>query len=60
MTPTAALLRKYRSKSGQMLVALLKHPLCVGEGRRLLLDQLSRYYRRPFTDQWNFVWYAKQ
>jgi hypothetical protein len=42
------------------LVDLLKHPYCVGEARRLVLDQLSRHYRRPFADQWDFVDYVKQ
>jgi hypothetical protein len=33
------------------LVDLLKHPLCVGTARRLVLDQLTRHYHRPFADQ---------
>jgi hypothetical protein len=44
----------------QTLVDLLKQPLCVGEARRLVLDQLSRHYRRPFADQWEFVEYAQE
>jgi hypothetical protein len=44
----------------QMLVNLLKHPLCVGEARRLVLEQLSRHYHLPFADQWEFVEYAHQ
>ena len=44
----------------QMLVGLLKHPLCVREARRLVLDQLTRHYNRPFADHWDFVEYAKQ
>jgi hypothetical protein len=43
----------------QTLVELLKHPLCVGEARRLVLWQLSRHYERPFADQWEFVEYAR-
>jgi serine/threonine protein kinase/tRNA 2-selenouridine synthase SelU len=42
------------------LVELLKHPFCVGDARRLVLDALARHYRRPFADQWDFVDYAQQ
>jgi hypothetical protein len=42
----------------QILVDLLKHPLCAGEARRIILGQLSRHYGRPFADQWDFVRYA--
>ena len=44
----------------QTLVDLLKHPFCVGEGRRLVLDRLARHYRRPFADRWDFVRYAEE
>src|SRR5262249_38890018 len=44
----------------QQLVDLLKHPLCVGEARRLVLAQLARHYQRPFADQWAFVRFAQQ
>jgi tRNA A-37 threonylcarbamoyl transferase component Bud32 len=44
----------------QMLVDLLKHPLCVGEARRLVLGQLARHYGRPFADQWEFVEHVRQ
>jgi hypothetical protein len=44
----------------QTLVDLLKHPLCVGEARRLVLEQLGRHYHRSFADQWEFVEYARQ
>jgi serine/threonine protein kinase len=44
----------------QTLVDLLKHPCCVGEARRLVLDQLARHYHRPFADQWDFVDYVQQ
>jgi hypothetical protein len=43
----------------QALVDLLKHPLCVGEARRLVLAQLARHYGRPFADQWDFVRFAE-
>jgi len=39
----------------QTLVELLKNPFCVSEARRLVLEQLSRHYHRPFADQWDFV-----
>jgi hypothetical protein len=44
----------------QDLVDLLKHPLCVGEARRVVLGQLSRHYQRPFADQWEFVRFATE
>jgi hypothetical protein len=44
----------------QRLVDLLKHPFCVGESRRLVLDCLARHYRRPFADQWDFVDHVHQ
>jgi hypothetical protein len=44
----------------QTLVHPLKHPLCVGEPRRLVLDQLARHYHRPFADPWDFVAYDHQ
>ena len=44
----------------QSLVDLLKHPCCVGEARRLVLDQLARHYQRPFADQWEFIAYAQE
>jgi serine/threonine protein kinase len=44
----------------QTLVDLLKHPFCVGEPRRLVLDQLARHYHRPFADQWDFVDHVHQ
>jgi hypothetical protein len=49
-----------RGLSPQTLVDLLKHPFCVGEARRLVLDQLARHYHRPFADQWEFVDYVQQ
>jgi serine/threonine protein kinase/DNA-binding phage protein len=44
----------------QTLVDLLKHPLCVGEPRQMVLGQLARRYDRPFADQWEFVEYVQQ
>jgi hypothetical protein len=44
----------------QTLVDILKQPFCVGEARRLVLEQLSRHYHRPFADQWKFVEYVHQ
>jgi hypothetical protein len=44
----------------QTLVDLLKHPFCVGEARRLVLEQLTRRYQRPFADQWDFVRFAHE
>jgi serine/threonine protein kinase len=44
----------------QFLVDLLRHPLCAGDSRRLVLDQLSRHYGRPFVSQWDFVRYAEE
>jgi serine/threonine protein kinase len=44
----------------QTLVDLLKHPFCIGEARRLVLDRLARHYHRPFADQWDFVGYVQQ
>jgi hypothetical protein len=37
------------------LVVVLKHPFCVDEERRSVLDQLENYYQRPFADHWEFV-----
>jgi hypothetical protein len=39
---------------------LLKNPFCVGEARKLVLEQLSRHYQRPFVDQWYFVRFATE
>src|SRR5262249_43906908 len=44
----------------QVLVELLKHPLCVGEARRAVLDVLGTRYRRTFTDPWDFVRFAEE
>jgi hypothetical protein len=44
----------------ETLVELLKHPLCVGEARRIVLDALGTRYQRPFADQWDFVRFAQQ
>ncbi len=42
------------------LVEFLKNPLCVGQARRVILDQLANRYQRKFADQWDFVRYATQ
>ena len=46
--------------STQQLVELLKMPTCIGEARRVILDQLGNRYRRPFADVWQFVHYAEE
>jgi hypothetical protein len=46
--------------SDQQLVELLKMPTCVGEARRIVLDQLSNRYRHTFADVWEFVAFAKE
>jgi hypothetical protein len=42
------------------LVDLLKHPLCVGAARRVVLDQLGSRYDRHFENQWDFVRFAEE
>jgi hypothetical protein len=44
----------------QQLVDLLKHPTCVGPGRRPILDQLEARYRQRFADHWEFVRFAEE
>jgi hypothetical protein len=44
----------------QTLAELLKHPLCVREPRRIVLDQLGDRYGRRFEDQWDFVRFAEE
>jgi hypothetical protein len=44
----------------QDLVELLKMPTCVGEVRRVILDQLGNRYGRRFDTHWDFVRYAQQ
>jgi hypothetical protein len=46
--------------SDQQMVELLKHPLCVGNARRIVLDQLGLHHGRTFADQWDFVRYAEE
>jgi hypothetical protein len=41
------------------LVNLLKHPCCVGDGRRLVLDALATRYGLQFTELWDFVHFAE-
>jgi hypothetical protein len=42
------------------LVEVLKHPLCVGQARRDILDQLENRYRQKFADQWDFIRFATE
>jgi len=46
--------------STQQLIDLLKHPLCVGQSRRIVLDQLENRYASKFADHWNFVRFARE
>ena len=46
--------------STQQLVELLKHPLCVDQARRVVLDLLGTRYGRIFADHWEFVRFAQQ
>jgi hypothetical protein len=46
--------------STQDLVELLKMPTCVGEVRRVILDQLGNRYGRRFATHWDFVRYARE
>jgi hypothetical protein len=45
--------------STEQLGDLLKQPLCVGEARRVILDQLEIRYQRKFADHWSFVRFAQ-
>jgi hypothetical protein len=54
------LMKKPPRLSTQQLADLLKHPLCVGEIRRAVLDQLEYHYGRPFADHWDFVRFAQR
>jgi len=44
----------------QMLNDPVDHSFCIGEPRRLVLDQLDRHNHRPFTDQCDSVDYVHQ
>jgi tRNA A-37 threonylcarbamoyl transferase component Bud32 len=44
----------------QDLVELLKMPTCVGEVRRVILDQLGNRYGGRFETHWDFVRYAQE
>jgi hypothetical protein len=52
--------RPPRPLPAQDLVELLKHPFCVSEARRAVLDALEFTYQRPFKDQWEFAEYAQK
>jgi hypothetical protein len=43
----------------QDLVELLKMPTCIGEVRRVVLNQLGNRYGRRFETHWDFVRYAE-
>jgi hypothetical protein len=58
--PDPALKPLPESLPAEMLVELLKHPLCVGEARRAVLGALGRRYQRTFADQWEFVRFAEK
>ena len=38
---------------------MLRHPLCVGHARRVVLQLLARRYGREFAEQWEFVRFAR-
>jgi hypothetical protein len=46
--------------STPQLVEMLKHPLCFGPARRVLLDHLAFRYQRPFIDHWDFIRFAQE
>jgi serine/threonine protein kinase len=46
--------------SAQVVVDVLKQPLCVGAARRAVLDHLGAYYGRSFHDHWDFVRFAQE
>jgi hypothetical protein len=51
--------KQSRPLSQQQLIDLLKHPLCIGETRRSVLQALAFTHDRPFADQWDFVRYIR-
>jgi len=44
----------------QELVELLKNPFCVGQPRKMVLQQLANRYRRPFASVWEFLRFARE
>jgi hypothetical protein len=46
--------------STRELVELLKRPTCIGQARRVILDQLETRYRSKFADHWAFVRFAQE
>jgi hypothetical protein len=46
--------------STQQLVDLLKMPTCIGDIRRVILDQLGNRYHRTFGNAWEFVYFAQE
>ncbi len=57
--PLMQLVTQSKPLPPQMLVDLLKHPFCVRESRRLVLDALSVTYGRSFADRWEFVQFVR-
>jgi hypothetical protein len=49
-----------RPLPSETLVELLKHPFCIGEARRAVLDALEFTYKRKFANQWEFAEYAQK
>ncbi len=54
------ILPKPRPLPPHQLVELLKHPFCVKEARRAVLDALEFTYDRKFGDLWEFVAFAEK
>jgi hypothetical protein len=46
--------------STPQLGELLKQPLCLGQARRVILDQLEIRHHRRFADHWDFVRFAEK
>ena len=59
ITPSEPLPRP-RPLPPEQLVELLKHPFCVKEARRAVLDALEFTYDRKFADLWEFVAFAEK
>jgi hypothetical protein len=60
LAATALLQSNLQPLPAQTLVELLKNPFCVGESRRLVLQELGLHYRRHFIDQWDFVRFSEE
>jgi hypothetical protein len=55
----AALTRVRRLVAEEELVSLLRAPLCGGQARSLVLDELGRRMTQRFADVWEFVEWAR-